>query len=688
MSDDERTPEQKKQDWKEQLGTKLRGEFTKNESNRRQKEVEWLQDLRQIRGLYDPDVHIETGRSQVYPKITRAKITSVRSRLNSMLFPTTDRNYTIEPTADPEIAQEIVDGLGQKVIQELQLEMQKQAQQTPGWTGGLPAPDPQEVSNRLRERVKQYAKNSSDLMQSEIDDQLLEMKYVDEAKEVLNSAIKFGTGVIRGPMVKTVNQKEYHFIDGHFKPKTIEVKYPYFKFTRIWDWYPDMSVTEPSKTNGWFERHVMSKLQMQELAKRSDFDGKMIEDYLESIPKGDCQMKTFEQELQDIDTQNKRDSGTARTISDNYELLEFWGIIEDENKNLYEGEAWLLGTKIIKERKNNIVDGKRPHRVFYYEKDETSIFGQGLPRIIRHSALAVGGASRAALDNASVVSGPQVEVNTSLLIAGQDIDGFYPCKLWYRKGYGIEAQYPALRNLSFDSHVSELLTLKDHFMNFADVESCLPAWVTSEPQKNTNEAVGATSIKVGNVLVSLEDIVKNFDAFTTENMRAIYLWNMEFNDRPEIKGDHVIKARGSSNLITKEVMMQSLNLLSTTLTPEEKCYVPTREFLKAKWSAHGMDVAMLRTDDEAKPFIQMLSDPEMQQLTKDQIRAEIDYKKSMTLKATAQAKDKNADASTKKPNADAANNLTNATAVEKHAKTADIIHSKQMGGEEDAGIQE
>jgi hypothetical protein len=481
-------------------------------------------------------------------------------------------------------------------------------------------------------------------------------------------------------MVKTITQKIWHYKSGKFVSEEVKKKYPFFKFTRIWDFYPDMSVTEASKTRGWFERHVMSKLEMQELAKRPDFDGEKIREYMKSIPKGDAQMKEFEQELQDIDAQNKRQTGSVRVIGENYEVLEFWGMYEGEDDKVYEGEAWLLGTHSIKEKKNTIVDGKRPHRIFYYEKDETSIFGQGLARIIRHSALGVGAATRAALDNAGNVSGPQVEVNVNLMMDDADIDGFYPGKLWYREGYGADAQFPAVRAVNFDSHISELLTLKDHLINFADIESCLPAWVTSEPQKNTNEAVGATSMKIGNILISLEDIVKNFDVFTTENMRAIYLWNMEFNPKNEIKGDFLIHAQGSSNLITKEVRMQALSMLSTTLTDEEKCYIPAYDFLKEKWKAHGMPVSMLRTEDEAAPYLEMLNDPEMKKLAMQVQLAEIDYKKAMTLKVTSQAKEKNAEAGLKKPAADAAAKVADATVLEKHANVAEKISGNQGGG--------
>ena len=80
------------------FGFRLKNQFMANEAHRRPKELEWLESIRQYKGLYDPDVRIEAGNSRVYPKITRSKINIVLSRLHEMLFPETDKNWEIEPT--------------------------------------------------------------------------------------------------------------------------------------------------------------------------------------------------------------------------------------------------------------------------------------------------------------------------------------------------------------------------------------------------------------------------------------------------------------------------------------------------------------------------------------------------------------------------------------------------------------
>ena len=92
----------------QEFGMLLRQQFSMNEAYRRSKELNWLEDLRAYKGLYDPTVKITPGNSRVYPKLTRSKCNMVLSRLHEMLFPETDKNWEIEPTPNPKISEETV----------------------------------------------------------------------------------------------------------------------------------------------------------------------------------------------------------------------------------------------------------------------------------------------------------------------------------------------------------------------------------------------------------------------------------------------------------------------------------------------------------------------------------------------------------------------------------------------------
>ena len=638
------------------FGYRLKNQFAENESYRRMKELEWLEDLRQYKGLYDPITarKLDANASKVYPKITRSKVNIVLSRLHEMLFPETDKNWEIEPTPEPKIAPEIVKQL---IIEEVQKRsMESQGQQ--------PIEMPGQKDIRLA--VKRYSDECCANMSNVIDDQLTEMDYPEETKKVLRSGLTYGTGVMKGPMINKRTKRTWEplGISGDYKESEDSEELPYFTAVRIWDWYPDMTTTEIDKIEGAFERHIMSRHDIRELLKRDDFYAEMIKEYLDDHPSGDYVPKEWELDLQTIEVEASAGEGkfttatsssatstqprtSNRQIGKRYQVLEYWGYVDGSDLEAcgvevadtsleYAANVWLLGNVPIKAV---LFDGAlKQYKVFYYEKDETSLFGEGLVRVMRHSQLAIAGAARMVLDNGAVCSGPQVEVNWNLLTPDTDLNSFYPRKIWYREGRGVEAQYPAIRSLQFDSHIPELLKIIEAFKQFADEETTLPTWMIG--QMVNNETAQATSGRMATITISIKDVVKNFDTFTEKIIRDLYAWNMEFNQRTDIKGDYKVQARGVSSLVMKEIRMQALAQLTTTLTPEERVYIPTRDFLVDKMKAHDVNIKLL-TEEEADEVRKANDSSEMAQLQKESMRAEIAKDKAMAMAQLTRAKERN-----------------------------------------------
>jgi hypothetical protein len=216
--------------------------------------------------------------------------------------------------------------------------------------------------------------------------------------------------------------------------------------------------------------------------------------------------------------------------------------------------------------------------------------------------------------------------------------------MWFREGKGIDAQYPALRSVEFNSHIPELLSIVEAFKQFGDEETTLPTWMMA--QNVSNETAQATSSRMATITISIKDVVKNFDAFTEKIIADLYAWNMEFNPRKDIKGDFRCKARGVSSLVMKEIRMQALNQLSTTLTPEDWVYIPRREFLIDKFKAHDINIK-LRTEEEAAKIREEEQNSIQMQLAIEMQKAEIGYKKSQTMAQLTKAKEKNVEANVK-----------------------------------------
>ncbi|MFA5752852.1 MAG: hypothetical protein WC910_07285 [Bacteroidales bacterium] len=416
------------------FGARLYNQFTANEGFRYAKEQQWLEDLRAYKGLYDPDVVISKNASKVYPKLTRSKVNIVLSRLHEMLFPENDKNFEIKPTPEPkiapEIAKKIIDGLLQQKLMETQMAMQ---QKQTGTMPGQPIPVTPLTPEDVRLAIKAFTDATCENMSRVIDDQLFEMDYPEETKKVLKSGLLYGTGIMKGPMInKRTKHKWQPNMAGDYVEASESEDVPFFEAIRIWDWYPDMTITELSMIEGSFERHLMSKHDIRELIDREDYYGDIIKKFLTEHPNGNYVPKNWEIQLQIIEMEagarytatttsyvNTQDTSRAtnRQIGKKYEVLEYWGYIDGSDLEAcgvevpdptleYAANVWMIGKTIIKA---TLFEGAlNRYKIFYYEKDETSLYGEGLARVMRHSQIAVASSARMILDNGACVSGDTI----------------------------------------------------------------------------------------------------------------------------------------------------------------------------------------------------------------------------------------------------------------------------------------
>jgi hypothetical protein len=110
-----------------------------------------------------------------------------------------------------------------------------------------------------------------------------------------------------------------------------------------------------------------------------------------------------------------------------FEVKEFWGYVSTEDLGKYdpelvaeeklEGEsevfvnAWMLGPVIIRLEVKPIESISFPYYFYYYDKDEVSLFGEGIPSIMRDTQELFNASIRAMLDNAAICAGPFLEAN-------------------------------------------------------------------------------------------------------------------------------------------------------------------------------------------------------------------------------------------------------------------------------------
>ena len=609
------------------IGERLRGEFADVEAERRDIELEWLKDLRQYKGEYDPEVlaKIHPKRSKAFIRLTRVKVKTLDAQIYDMLFPGGgEKNYAIEPTPVPSIDP----GQRGRIIQQLSLQrLQEFAAQAQEAGEQLPF-DPTQVAQLIQAgqipqeltpgeaevmaAVDAEAKAKADAMMQEIDDQLAESKYPQHIRSVIHSGHVFGTGVLKGPMVEITDEQHYVLKEGRWVLETVELRRPYVESLPLWDCFPDMSVNSLDDAEFFFERHVYNRQQLRKLAKRKDFRGDAIMDYIKAFPQGDARVKNWESELRASSRDQVFKSLDRRR---RYEVLEYWGtatgeevaelginVPDDLMDEEVECNIWLLGSIVIKAALNATNKQWRPYYFYYFEKDETSIFGRGLPYAIRDTQTGANASVRVMQDHAAITAGPQIEVNTAICKDPNPTEVF-PFKVWLSHATGVEAQYPAVRVTSLGSYTGEFMNMFSMWKSLTDEVSTVPSYVQGGggSDKQAGGTARGLSMLMGAQRVTVKDIMENFDdGVTSPFISNLYDWNMKWNPRSDIKGDFKIRARGSTALIARELHAESLDMLSQTTKDElDGPYIKRGELLRERVKARDIDAdRFVKTDEE------------------------------------------------------------------------------------------
>ena len=666
-----------------QLGQRMTSLFLEYERDRRIAELRWAKNARQFLGQYDPDIErmLEKTRSAAYPKLTRVKCVSMLSRLMNLLFNATEKNWSITCSKVPNLSEE-----------DLQLVLGTIMQSS----------DPNKpIEDQLIEMaIMEFAKERSNNLEKEIEDQLQELggdrqvDYVALCRKVLMSGIIYGMGVLKGPFARTQQQRTWtRDANGLLIPTTVEALRPQYEFTSLWDYYPDMSAKYLHQMDGQFQRIVLSRHQLRDLADRPDFFEDVITKYLVEHPKGNYKRRTYEAEIKAMGAQANVNDQNGRK----YEVIVWDGYIsghemaaagfdvaQEELHEQTEAIVWVLDGEVIKCDINPWVQLDVNFKVntyhhFIFEEDESTITGNGLPNIMRDSQMAVASGARMLLDNAGVTCGPNLEVNLAMLAPGQDTTSVHAYKTWYRDDMGSDANASAVKNISIDSHMDELLKVIHLFQEFADTETFVNPATGGDMQKGPSEpfrtATGASMLK-GDAALPFKDVVRNFDLFTQSVMSSMVAFNMQFNTKATIRGDHQVIPRGATSLMAKEVRGMVLDNLAQTLAPEDQKYLNRWALLRERLTVRDVDVSsgLLCTKEEAKQrdaAEQATAAAKAQQMD-ELMRAEVRSILADAVKALTQS-DKNAaaaDATVVKTQVEVANQMMSQLEGAVHADTS------------------
>lgn len=561
------------------LGSKLHTLAHDQVAARQQIETRWLEDLRQYNGKYTAEElsRMERkGGSSIYVNITRNKTRAAIARLSDMLLPNDDTNFGVKSTPVPATSK-AAGMMGADSMQpgmEVQMQGMMQGQQPdmppeqgmpqqPGMQQGQPQQPPEQDAQAIADEAARQ-------MQQQIEDDFAESRYNAHTRDLIADACILGIGVLKGPAIVNRTRRAW-LTDQATGQSVMEVQEEYrpaVERVDPWDFFPDMSAAAMDEAEFAFERKLLNRKQLRELA---DLPGVML---------GQLRKALEDKDGHHISNDRRDDlraiTGVDTVSSDKrYELWEYWGPLDKEELDAcgcetdddplveYTGTVLMVGNHVIKAAMNPLDTGDLPYSVFNWEEDSASIFGFGVPYLMRQPQKVVNASWRMMMDNAGLSAGPQIVVNKR---AVQPKDGDWTIrsnKVWEYTGDAPIDQ--AFMSVQIQNNQGDLAQIFQMAQQLADTETNLPILLQGEGMSGGPGAKTATGMQMlmNNSNIVLRSAVKNFDdGITAPTVRRFYDYHMMYTDRAEIKGDFDVVAKGTSVLIAREEQQEKLMMLA------------------------------------------------------------------------------------------------------------------------------
>lgn len=530
-------------------------------------------------------------RSTVFIGMTRQKTNAAEARVADILLPTDDRNWGIQPTPQPYVT---------SMTQDEAMAVDPRTQRPVMGEDGRPL-----RKKDVARAVMKLAKKKAEAMQTEIEDQLVECDYNGELRKMIHDAAVLGTGVIKGPVATNRSRKAWQpYTDGTGEQvhqlEIVEETSPATFRVDPRNCFPDPGCGESIHNGkGLYEREQLTGKQVRDLAKQPGFMKAQLRKVLEEGPK---RAAVF-QELKDDD---QRDVARAT-----YEMWTYWGEVDHEDlqaAGVKVGEkdelrsisacVVMINNTVVKAFLNPLEGGDIPYDFYVWEKVADSVWGYGIPHLMRAQQRVLNAAWRQMMDNAGVSSGPQIVIKPSAIQPADKQWQLSSRKIWYATD-DLDDVSKAFATFEFDSHQGELANIIKMATELADQETGVPTIMQGE-KGAAPDTVGGMQMLMNSANVVLRRLVKQFDDMVTKpHIRRYYDYNMMYNEDEEIKGDFTIDARGSSALVVRDIQNQAmLNLLAAAANPVFGMYLDSEKLFKKALQAQHIDPAEVFKPEE------------------------------------------------------------------------------------------
>lgn len=551
----------------------------------------------------------KTVRSKVFLNITRPYVDAAAAKVADMLLPTDDQNWGVEPTPIPS------------------LDKSKQDNSPLASPDGKPmmqaGPDGQQVQMTVADHAKQIqelAKDACKLAETRIDDWLTESNYNHETRKVIENCARLGTGVIKGPFPAMIKSTSLSKEGGLTAIQTVLNMAPASRSISAWDLYPDPACGNNIHDGSYiFERDRLTKRKLEELLDDDTYIPEMLELCMTEGP----QKKYLD---------NSRD----RAIDDGKDQFDVWyytgfiskedleasGCACDDKMSSIAAIVVMINDHVVKAALNPIESGEFAYDVMPWQERDNHWAGIGVARQIRTPQRILNSSVRKLMDNSGLASGPQIVMRRGVVEPADGQWNLYGGKYWWMNEDATGTVQEAFAAINIPVMQQELFSIAQFAIKMAEDVTGLPMLLQGQ-QGKAPETVGGMQMLNNNASTVMRRIARTYDDKVTEpHIRRYYEWLLLDPDVPEEeKGDYKIVARGSSALVERDIMNQSIAQMGAMVVNPAFGIDPKKWFSEYSKSQRLDPRSFQYTEDELAALAQQQAQQPQAQ-DPNQIRAE------------------------------------------------------------------
>jgi len=543
-------------------------------------------------------------RSQVVFNIVRPKCETAEGRFSDIQLPTDGKNWGLKVTPVPELVKAMEEGKNVPAVHpEAAKAGARQIYNNPDEEGvsfeGKPNGKPATMAD-VAKSDKEIAERKMKLMEAEINDQLTECGYNGECRKVIQSAVRLGTGILKGPIIVKDVKKTWRKVEGENTTVRVlsvdEDHRPASKSVDPWDVFPDPECRGDVRRAGYiWERNGITPRELRDLV---GLDG-----YLE-----DQIMEVLLEQPQTLSVARDKDNNyvikyNLSTGGSSYETWEYNGDVNREDLEALgcdcgdgkfpsmSANIIMVNDRPIKATLNPIDTGDLPYDFFTWTSRGAVPWGIGLARELMWTSRVLIAAWRAMMDNAGDSSGANIVLgaNVDPMDDRWEITGK---KLWKTSDDSLDIR-KQFGQFQLKNNQAELQAIIELALRFADMDSQLPMLFQGE-KGELPQTLGATNVIVDSANVALRARVKLWDDDVTRpHITRYYDWNMQYSEDDEIKGDYKVDPRGTTYLLERDQEAQKIEeVLALRADPELAMMIDWPKAVEKMVSARKMDILL------------------------------------------------------------------------------------------------